>query len=205
MVSKNNRIKRMEEAAERQSHFGIRKLTVGAASVLLGITLLFGANAKVARAAETNVTTGAGTNVTTSANAVESDNNKGNKTNQSSTDVHVTTPTDEDRNENTTPNNRKSEADNGEKEAEVETQKSTQSSRSSVSTGNPTSRERSASDQPVVRKARPVVRKVRLAEFSASKPDTSEQQDEAKKPEKPDWYMTDPSKATDEDVARGNL
>ena len=51
MVSKNNRIKRMEEAAERQSHFGIRKLTVGAASVLLGITLLFGANAKVARAA----------------------------------------------------------------------------------------------------------------------------------------------------------
>lgn len=54
MVSKNNRIKRMEEAAERQSHFGIRKLTVGAASVLLGITLLFGANAKVARADETN-------------------------------------------------------------------------------------------------------------------------------------------------------
>ena len=44
----------MEEAAERQSHFGIRKLTVGAASVLLGITLLFGANAKVARADETN-------------------------------------------------------------------------------------------------------------------------------------------------------
>ena len=203
MVSKNNRIKRMEEAAERQSHFGIRKLTVGAASVLLGITLLFGANAKVARAAETNVTTGAGTNVTTSAetnvttsaNAAESDNNKGNKTNQSSTDVHVTTPTDED---STTPNNRKSEA-------EVETQKSTQSSRSSVSTGNPTSRERSASDQPVVRKARPVVRKVRLAEFSASKPDTSEQQDEAKKPEKPDWYMTDPSKATDENAARKNL
>lgn len=50
MVSKNNRIKRLEEVAGRQSHFGIRKLTVGAASVLLGITLLFGANAKVARA-----------------------------------------------------------------------------------------------------------------------------------------------------------
>lgn len=59
MVSKNNHIKRMEEAAGRQSHFGIRKLTVGAASVLLGITLLFGANAKVARADETNVNTGA--------------------------------------------------------------------------------------------------------------------------------------------------
>lgn len=59
MVSKNNRIKRLEEVAGRQSHFGIRKLTVGAASVLLGITLLFGANAKVARADGTNVNTGA--------------------------------------------------------------------------------------------------------------------------------------------------
>lgn len=39
MVSKNNRIKKMENAAERQSHFGIRKLTIGAASVLLGTTL----------------------------------------------------------------------------------------------------------------------------------------------------------------------
>ena len=54
MVSKNNRIKRLEEVAGRQSHFGIRKLTVGTASVLLGITLLFGANAKVAKAAGTD-------------------------------------------------------------------------------------------------------------------------------------------------------
>ncbi|WP_279117607.1 YSIRK-type signal peptide-containing protein, partial [Lactobacillus intestinalis] len=37
MVSKNNR--KMENVAERQSHFGIRKLTIGAASVLLGTTL----------------------------------------------------------------------------------------------------------------------------------------------------------------------
>lgn len=29
----------MEQVAERQSHFGIRKLTIGAASVLLGTTL----------------------------------------------------------------------------------------------------------------------------------------------------------------------
>ena len=58
MVSKNNRIKRMEEVAGRQSHFGIRKLTVGAASVLLGITLLFGANAKVARADGTDGASG---------------------------------------------------------------------------------------------------------------------------------------------------
>lgn len=50
MVSKNNRIERMEETAERQSHFGIRKLTIGAASVLLGTTLFFGTNAKVAKA-----------------------------------------------------------------------------------------------------------------------------------------------------------
>lgn len=57
MVSKNNRIKRLEEVAGRQSHFGIRKLTVGAASVLLGITLLFGANAKVAKAAGTEGST----------------------------------------------------------------------------------------------------------------------------------------------------
>ena len=39
MVSKNNRIKKQEKAAECQSHFAIRKLTIGAASVLLGTTL----------------------------------------------------------------------------------------------------------------------------------------------------------------------
>ncbi|WP_217961671.1 mucin-binding protein [Lactobacillus intestinalis] len=50
MVSKNNRIQRIEQTAERQSHFGIRKLTVGAASVLLGTTLWLGNNANVASA-----------------------------------------------------------------------------------------------------------------------------------------------------------
>ena len=35
MVSKNNRAKQMENVAERQPHFSIRKLTIGAASVLL--------------------------------------------------------------------------------------------------------------------------------------------------------------------------
>lgn len=53
MVSKNNRIKRMEDAAKRQQHFSIRKLTIGAASVLLGTTLWLGTNASVAHA-ETN-------------------------------------------------------------------------------------------------------------------------------------------------------
>ncbi|MEY8572761.1 YSIRK-type signal peptide-containing protein, partial [Lactobacillus intestinalis] len=57
MVSKNNRIERMEQAAERQSHFGIRKLTIGAASVLLGTTLWLGNNANVAKA-DTNADKG---------------------------------------------------------------------------------------------------------------------------------------------------
>ncbi|MGQ5708848.1 YSIRK-type signal peptide-containing protein, partial [Lactobacillus sp. PSON] len=54
MVSKNNHIKRMEEAAERQSHFGIRKLTVGAASVLLGTTLWMGTNSATVHADTSN-------------------------------------------------------------------------------------------------------------------------------------------------------
>ncbi len=192
MVSKNNRIKRMEEAAERQSHFGIRKLTVGAASVLLGITLLFGANAKVARADETNaqtgtsavetkVTTGASaaeTKVTTGASATESDNNKGKKTNQSSTDVHVL-----DSNESTTINN-------GENEAKDVTQKTTsmvavktrQSNKQALDIAKTTG----ASAQPNVNTS-------------------ATQGADTKQGEKPDWYMTDPSKATDENAARKNL
>ena len=51
MVSKNNKIKKMEETAERQSHFGIRKLTIGATSVLLGTTLWLGTNTNSAHAA----------------------------------------------------------------------------------------------------------------------------------------------------------
>ena len=214
MVSKNNRIKRMEEAAERQSHFGIRKLTVGAASVLLGITLLFGANAKVARADETNaqtgtsavetnaqtgtsavetkvttgasavetkVTTGASaaeTKVTTGASAAESDNNKGKKTNQSSTDVHVL-----DSNESTTINN-------GENEAKDVTQKTTsmvavktrQSNKQALDIAKTTG----ASAQPNVNTS-------------------ATQGADTKQGENPDWYMTDPSKATDENAARKNL
>ena len=41
----------MEETAERQSHFGIRKLTIGATSVLLGTTLWLGTNTNSAHAA----------------------------------------------------------------------------------------------------------------------------------------------------------
>lgn len=35
----------MEQAAERKPHFGIRKLTIGAASVLLGTSLWMGVTA----------------------------------------------------------------------------------------------------------------------------------------------------------------
>ena len=41
----------MEETAERQSHFGIRKLTIGATSVLLGTTLWLGTNTSSVNAA----------------------------------------------------------------------------------------------------------------------------------------------------------
>ncbi|TSO26649.1 YSIRK-type signal peptide-containing protein [Lactobacillus sp. LL6] len=50
MVSKNNNIKKVERVAERQPSFGIRKLTVGAVSVLLGTTLWLSNNATVAKA-----------------------------------------------------------------------------------------------------------------------------------------------------------
>ena len=43
MLSKNNKVKKMEQAAQRNNHFSIRKLTVGAASVLLGTSLYLGA------------------------------------------------------------------------------------------------------------------------------------------------------------------
>ncbi|WP_301055307.1 mucin-binding protein [Lactobacillus hominis] len=51
MVSKNNRLKRFEQSAQRQNHFGIRKLTIGAASVLLGTSLYLGTQTSQAKAA----------------------------------------------------------------------------------------------------------------------------------------------------------
>lgn len=50
MVSKNNYAERMEETSNRQSHFGIRKLTIGAVSVLLGTTLWMSTSANVTHA-----------------------------------------------------------------------------------------------------------------------------------------------------------
>ncbi|GBG04276.1 YSIRK-type signal peptide-containing protein [Lactobacillus rodentium] len=51
MVSKNNKVKKFEQSAQRQNHFSIRKLTVGAASVLLGTSLYFGTQTSQAHAA----------------------------------------------------------------------------------------------------------------------------------------------------------
>src|SRR5699024_9296514 len=43
MVSKNNFKNKMEQAAARTPHYGIRKLSVGVASVLISTTLYMGA------------------------------------------------------------------------------------------------------------------------------------------------------------------
>ena len=42
MVSKNNIQHKMEADAKRVPHYGLRKLGIGVASVLLGTTLYFG-------------------------------------------------------------------------------------------------------------------------------------------------------------------
>ena len=52
MVSKNNKVKKFEQSAQRNNHFSIRKLTVGAASVLLGTSLYLGTQTSQAHAAE---------------------------------------------------------------------------------------------------------------------------------------------------------
>ena len=48
MVSKNNLHHKLEETAHHVPHYGLRKLSVGVASVLLGTTLYFGATAHAA-------------------------------------------------------------------------------------------------------------------------------------------------------------
>lgn len=48
MVSKNNRMKHEQWNANRRPHFGLRKLSVGVASVLLGTTLFWGGTTALA-------------------------------------------------------------------------------------------------------------------------------------------------------------
>lgn len=55
MISKNNRIKRMEAASERKQHHGIRTLSVGAVSVLLGTTLWISIPTSTVHADEINI------------------------------------------------------------------------------------------------------------------------------------------------------
>lgn len=50
----NNELKKWENSAEHKSHYSIRKLTIGAASVLLGTTLWLGKDATVVHAADEN-------------------------------------------------------------------------------------------------------------------------------------------------------
>lgn len=65
MVSKNNRFKHDQWMAKQQPHYGLRKLSFGVASVLLGTTLYFGTNDVIAKAATTD------TNNVDSVNQVE--------------------------------------------------------------------------------------------------------------------------------------
>ena len=51
MVSKHNRSYRQQRLAKQHPHYGLRKLSVGVASVLLGTTLYFASNEVVAKAA----------------------------------------------------------------------------------------------------------------------------------------------------------
>ena len=54
MVSKNNFQKHQEQLAKRKPHYGIRKLSVGVASVLLSTTMYLGVSANTANADTTN-------------------------------------------------------------------------------------------------------------------------------------------------------
>lgn len=82
MVSKNNRMKKMEKSADRKPHFAIRKLTIGAASVLLGTTLWMSTTASTSHADTVNdnnnnsPTSGEESNTETSSNAGNADSDK---------------------------------------------------------------------------------------------------------------------------------
>lgn len=52
MVSKNNRMYRLQQQAKRRPHYGLRKLTVGVASVLLSTTFYMGMSDANAHAAQ---------------------------------------------------------------------------------------------------------------------------------------------------------
>ncbi|HJA47175.1 MAG TPA: YSIRK-type signal peptide-containing protein [Candidatus Limosilactobacillus excrementigallinarum] len=54
MVSKNNRLQHDQWMAKQRPHYGLRKLSFGVASVLLGTTLYFGTNDVAAKAATTD-------------------------------------------------------------------------------------------------------------------------------------------------------
>ena len=191
MVSKNNRIKRMEEAAGRQSHFGIRKLTVGAASVLLGITLLFGANAKVARADETNVNTGANVPASVGKQSVNSSSGSKAKVNETNTTSTKTT----------TEQTIKKAADEITKPgAKGDTQKTTSTSKVAVKTTKSSKQNNESINTSDLDTGDTTPY---LETLGASLQETANNKQGEVKP--PVWYMDDPSKATNEETAHKNL
>ena len=216
MVSKNNRIKRMEEAAGRQSHFGIRKLTVGAASVLLGITLLFGANAKVARADETNVNTGVNVpasvgkqsgNSSSVATTVDS-KAKVNKTNTTSTET-TTEQTIKKAADEITKSGAKgvTQKTTSTSKVAVKTTQSNKQNNKSINTFDLDTGDIANTTYPETLGASGMVAQLdaqanvnTLHENATQGADTK--QDKAKPPV---WYMADLSKATDEAKAYKNL
>ena len=198
MVSKNNRIKRMEEAAGRQSHFGIRKLTVGAASVLLGITLLFGANAKVARADGTSVNS---SSVATTVGSKDKTNTTSTKTTTEQTIKKaadkITKPGAKGDTQKTTSTSN----------VAVKKTQSSKQNNESINTSDLDTGDIANTTYPETMGASGIVAQLdaqangNTLQKNATQ-DADTKQDEV---EKPDWYMDDPSKATDEAKAYKNL
>lgn len=91
MVSKNNIQHKMEADAKRVPHYGLRKLGIGVASVLLGTTLYFG-NAQAVQADTVN-------NAGTSANETEKQTTTSNALNKK--EVPLTTSTTSERDNST--------------------------------------------------------------------------------------------------------
>lgn len=96
MVSKNNFKNKMQDEAKRVPHYGLRKLSVGVASVLLSTTLFFGVSA---HADTTNPDT------QSSADETSQESNATGITNQSAKSVTLSDASDTDNNQTKSGNN----------------------------------------------------------------------------------------------------
>lgn len=68
MVSKNNQWQHLQASAQRVPHYGLRKLSVGVASVLLSTTLYMGVSAHADTVATTGETDTSDTTTVTTSN-----------------------------------------------------------------------------------------------------------------------------------------